>query len=136
MNSIQLLIPGGIFFPALLAFAAGIIVTSVSILLLKVYRRRNYHTFYSTAESILNESDQLNILINNSPDGIFIKDSTLKYVITNQHFAKLIKVETPENLYGKTDQELFKGKEMADQTTEDHQILSGEKHPAKKETGN
>lgn len=125
MNSIQLLIPGGMLFPGLLAFAAGIIVTSVSILLFKLYRRRNYHTLYSTAESILNESDQLNILINNSPDGIFIKDSTLKYVITNQHFAKLIKVETPENLYGKTDQELFKGKEMADQATEDHQILSG-----------
>lgn len=79
---------------------------------------------HSIADSILNESDQLNILINNLPDSVYIKDTNSKYIVANNKFAEMLKVEAPDDLYGKTDMELYKNEDAEKYLMEDGKILN------------
>lgn len=55
-------------------------------------------------------------LMENSPDYIFIKDRQSRFVITNEsHATKLLGISDPQDAVGKTDFDLFPGKEVDSQ---------------------
>jgi PAS domain S-box-containing protein len=114
------LIPGVIF------TLAGFILSSITYLSIRYFLRRKYKLIYSTSESILGESDQLNILINNLPDCVYIKDNLSRYILCNQRFVKLLKADRPEQIYGKTDIEIYKNDSANKYLEEDQKILRGE----------
>jgi PAS domain S-box-containing protein len=121
-----LIILNGIILPGVLFTLAGFMLSSFTYLSIRYYRRRKYKLIYSTAESILGESDQLNILINNLPDCVYIKDNLSRYILCNQRFVKLLKADRPEQIYGKTDSEIYKNDSSNKYLEEDQKILSGE----------
>ena len=115
----------GIALPAIISFLVGVTSSVVAISSYRIIKRRKYKALYSTADSILDESDQLNILVNNIPDCVYIKDSSSRYILTNQKFARLFKSDNPESLYGKTDEDLFHKNEAGNLLEEDKKILNG-----------
>ena len=126
----------GIILSTLISFLTGASITFVTVYIVRAYKRRKYKVLYSTANSIFDENDQLNILINNIPGCVYIKDFSGRYLLTNQKFAKLINVDSPESLYGKTDADLFK-KEQADiYLEEDKKILNGKVSSIKRKEEN
>ena len=46
-------------------------------------------------------------LINNIPDNIFIKDKESRFILANIHVAKIMGVNSPDNLLGKTDFDFY-----------------------------
>lgn len=132
MNFIYLLLQGGIFLPAAIAFISGAFFSVLALFLYRYAQRSKIRGLYSAADSLFDECDQLNIIINNSHDGIYIKDSSMKYVLCNQHYVEYIRVASPTVIYGKTDEELFKNEEHSEQIYEDQQILSGTRDYLKK----
>jgi PAS domain S-box-containing protein len=119
-STCSLWIPGALF------TFAGFILSSIAYLLVRYYRRRKYRLLFTTSESILGESDQLRILINNLPDSVYIKDSSSRYILCNQRFVKQLKADSPENIYGKTDVEIYKNDAGHKYLEEDGKIMSGE----------
>jgi len=59
--------------------------------------------------------EMLQKVIDNIPENIFWKDKNLVYLGCNQNYSTLIKADNPENIIGKTDQNLFSDKEKVDQ---------------------
>lgn len=64
----------------------------------------------------------LQSLLRHSPDMIFIKDTDLVYVGASDSFARLLGLQTGEELVGKTDFDLF-SPELARQYTQDDQAI-------------
>jgi PAS domain S-box-containing protein len=124
--NLTLLITSGCWIPGILYTLSGFILSSATYLGVRYYRRRKYKLIYSTSESILGESDQLNILINNLPDCVYIKDSNRRYILCNQRFVKLLKADSYENIIGKTDEEIYKNDAPKKYFEEDQRILSAE----------
>lgn len=89
-------------------------------------RRRNFISFSSISRSIFDESDQLNTLINNLPDSVFIKDKSGKYILANQSFVELLQSESHKNILGKTDAEIYKSDVADKYILEDKMLLNGE----------
>jgi PAS domain S-box-containing protein len=54
-----------------------------------------------------NERNMLRTLIDNIPDFMYVKDVESRFVVANSHLAHIVGVETPEELLGKTDFDLF-----------------------------
>lgn len=115
-----------IFLPGLLGFTLGAAIAATVCLIIKKQRITHQKSFQSIAESIFDESDQMNILVNNLPDSIYIKDNTCRYLLANNKFAELLKVDSPAKLIGKTDQDFYKEEDAKKYMEEDHKILSGE----------
>ncbi len=61
-------------------------------------------------EALYNSYEMLQIVIENIPEYIFWKDRNLNYLGCNDHYAKLIGVEFPENIIGKQDKDLISNK--------------------------
>ncbi len=123
---IPLLVIKALWLSHVLFTLTGFILSSVIYLSIRYYRHRKYRLIYSTTESILGESDQLNILINNIPDCVYLKDNLSRYILCNQRFVKLLKSERPEQIYGKTDAEIYKNESANKYLEEDRKILNGE----------
>jgi PAS domain S-box-containing protein len=126
ISQISLFICPELIVPCLITFLSGVGI-SFGILLgyrkYKIYRQKSLH---SVVESILDESDQLNILLNNLPDSVYIKDNGHKYIVANYKFAELLKVDAPEELYGKSDLDFYKKEDAQKYFEEDSSILKGE----------
>jgi PAS domain S-box-containing protein len=114
----------GFLLPGIITFIAGLGSSIGAIKIYKTLRKRKNKAIYSVAESILDESDQLNILINNLPDSVYIKDTDSRYIIANNKFAEMLKVGTPEELYGKTDKDFYKYEDAEKYLHEDRNLLS------------
>jgi PAS domain S-box-containing protein len=73
------------------------------------------------------ERRMLRALIDNIPDFMYVKDIKSRFVIANAHLARVVGVETPDELTGKTDYDYFP-REMADSffSDEQHIICSGQ----------
>lgn len=105
----------------------GILLAGGAITIRKLYRRHRYRSFVSITSSILDESDQLNILIDNIPDSVFIKDMAGKYIIVNDQYLKLLELDSNKSIIGKSDDEVFKTQEQSKKyTNDDNIILRGE----------
>jgi PAS domain S-box-containing protein len=126
ISNSSIILLNGLFIPGILFTLAGFVLASSTYLAIRYYRRRKYKLIYSTAESILGESDQLNILVNNLPDSVFIKDNLSRYILCNLRFVKLLKAERPDQIYGKTDAEIYKNETANKYLEEDKKILEGE----------
>jgi len=116
----------GNYLPGLIFFCAGLVSAILIFYAFNLIKKRRYKVLYSTADSILDESDQLNILINNIPDCVFIKDNSSRYVLSNQKFARLLKSESSSSLLGKTDSDLYKKEDGEKYIEEDRKILNGQ----------
>jgi PAS domain S-box-containing protein len=77
-----------------------------------------------SAQQILvdNERGMLRALIDNIPDFMYVKDAESRFVMANSHVARNVGLETPEELLGKTDFDLFP-LEIAKAFYEDEQNL-------------
>ncbi len=125
--NLSILMPQGYLFPGILFFSAGMVSSLGIFIIYKIIRRKQRHrALYSIAHNLLDESDQLNILINNLPDCVYFKDNDSKYILANQNFSKALKVNRPEDLYGKSDKELYDESEASKYFEDDKKILSGE----------
>jgi PAS domain S-box-containing protein len=82
------------------------------------------------------ERNLLRLLIDNIPDFIYIKDRSSKFVIANQHMLDNFKVNSVEEIIGKSDYDFFP-KEMADKFFSDEQtiIKTGNAHSELERTG-
>ncbi len=115
-----------IWIPGILFFIAGLGISFGALIVYKILKKRRHRIFYSIAHNLLEESDQLNILINNLPDGVYIKDNDCKYILVNQKFSKILKANRPEDIYGKSDKDLFDEDKASKYFEDDQKILSGE----------
>ncbi len=66
------------------------------------------------------ERRMLRALIDNIPDFMYVKDLNSRFIVANAHLARVIGVETPEELTGKTDFDFYP-REMANSFYEDEQ---------------
>lgn len=65
-------------------------------------------TDYKRAQTALAETSQLlEIMLNNSPDCIYFKDRESRFVHTSKSLAQLFRVNSPEDLKGKSDFDFF-----------------------------
>ncbi len=83
-------------------------------------RRKKHRSFLTGVEN------HLQILIDNLPDCVFIKDMNFKYVVANKRFAKYNKLDSVDALLGKTDSEIYDKKKAEEYNAEDKRIISGE----------
>jgi PAS domain S-box-containing protein len=86
-----------------------IIIVCVTFILLKIVNRIRQ----LANQSILNERNQLETLINNMPDFIFIKDTKSRFIILNDTMIKFFEKKSAKDFIGKTDYDFFP-KEVAD----------------------
>ena len=79
-------------------------------------------------KALYSSYEMLQIVIENIPQYIFWKDKNLNYLGCNDHYAKLIGVDFPENIIGKKDNELISEKKKLKLLEENEKkiILSGE----------
>jgi PAS domain S-box-containing protein len=66
------------------------------------------------------ERKMLRALIDNIPDFMYVKDTESRFVVANSHLARVVGVETPEQLMGCTDFDLYP-QELADAFYRDDQ---------------
>jgi PAS domain S-box-containing protein len=66
------------------------------------------------------ERKMLRALIDNIPDLMYVKDTKSRFLVANAHLARVVGVETPEQLMGCTDFDLYP-RELADTYFEDEQ---------------
>jgi PAS domain S-box-containing protein len=78
-------------------------------------------------EKLAEERQMLRSLIDNLPDGIYVKDTQSRFVVANKTVASLMGVKSPEDLIGKTDFDFF-AHDLAAKYYEDEQkiIQSGQ----------
>jgi PAS domain S-box-containing protein len=124
LNSLS---PTNYLIPGILFFVAGLCSSLVVFVLYKIIRQRQRHkAIQSVSHNLLDESDQLNILINNLPDCVYFKDIDSKYILANNNFSRKLKANRPEDLYGKTDNDLYDSDVSAKYLEDDRKILNGE----------
>ncbi|MBA3870623.1 MAG: PAS domain-containing protein [Anaerolineae bacterium] len=75
-------------------------------------------------EALADERRLMRTLIDNLPDGIYIKDTQSRFVLGNTTVAELMGVSTPEQLIGKTDFDFFPY-DLASSYYEDEQTVMG-----------
>ena len=68
------------------------------------------------------ERAQLLTLIDNLPDGVFLKDASCRFIRANKVVADVMGAGAPENLIGKTDHDFYP-KEMADRFLEEERAI-------------
>lgn len=78
-------------------------------------------------EKLAEERQMLRSLIDNLPDGIYVKDTQSRFVVANKTVASLMGMKSPEDLIGKTDFDFF-AHDLATKYYEDEQkiIQSGQ----------
>jgi len=110
----------------LVYFLIGIIFSAAVFMIIRIIRKSRYTLISSISQRIFDESNQLSALINSLPDAVFVKDSSERYVITNQKFIDLIKPRKVDNVIGKTDDDLYFTDDAKKYKDEDRKILDGE----------
>ena len=116
-------------------FTAFILGIALTFLLLRVYIRLNHgkKQSFSDLKKLSHDNTALLTLVDNLPDSVFVKDIDSNYVIANNSFANLLKVESPDYLVGKSDTELFGAETVKSYVDEDNLILSGKEAYIKRE---
>lgn len=73
------------------------------------------------------QSSALITMLENTPDIMFVKDISLRYIGVSHAFAKVTKIEDPHLIVGKTDFDLFENHTLAERYVEDDRniLLSG-----------
>ncbi|MEM7540656.1 MAG: EAL domain-containing protein [Pseudomonadota bacterium] len=79
------------------------------------------------AEAALGESQSfLRLIVDTVPQFIFWQDDAFRYTGCNQQFAELAGFTIPDQLIGKTDQELWWGSDVDEFLEDDRKILNGD----------
>jgi len=79
-------------------------------------------------DQLADERQLLRSLVDNLPDGIYVKDTKSRFVIGNTTVANLIGVQSPEELIGKTDFDFF-SPDLATKYYEDEQRVISSEQP-------
>lgn len=107
-------------------FLAGMISSGFLFLTFRYIRKRKYLSLSRHTQSIFNESDPLNTLINNLPDSVFIKDTSGKYIVANESFVQLLHADNPDGVLGKTDADIYQSDICDKYVQEDQRLLQGD----------
>jgi len=83
---------------------------------------RDITELMNTREAIEYERNQLNTLIDNLPDSIYIKDTHSRFVRNNRHHLDVLGVVNQEEVLNKTDKDFFP-KELAEKYFTDEQNI-------------
>ena len=75
-----------------------------------------------TEEALVEERNLFRTIIDNLPDYIYIKDTDLRYIVSNRAHARFLGKETPERVIGKTVFEFFP-RELAENYAADDQKI-------------
>jgi PAS domain S-box-containing protein len=100
---------------------AAAIIALVFIILLRRYRLEKSELEKKAQESIFDERNQLNTLIDNMPDLIYIKDRQSRFIMGNKKVAAVMGT-IPKNLIGKTDFDFYTY-DLASRFYNDEQVL-------------
>ncbi|MHB1793556.1 MAG: PAS domain-containing hybrid sensor histidine kinase/response regulator [Acidobacteriaceae bacterium] len=84
--------------------------------------RRRLRTLAHTADAMAEELYNLRALIDNVPDYIYIKDTESRFLVANMGVAKIMGVNSPDDLIGKTDFDFYP-KKWAAKFYEDEQAV-------------
>lgn len=118
-------VSGILWMQSLLFLFLGASLSAGGALFYRKYKRRFFRYGTAIADSILDESDQLNLLISNIPDAVYIKDTNGSYVIANKKFTDLMGLNGPESIVGSTDKQIYGEDDAAKYIEEDKKILQG-----------
>jgi PAS domain S-box-containing protein len=107
---------------------AGVVLLGVIVALFFSLRSLISATVRGREDEILREAHltqdaerkMLRALIDNIPDFMYVKDTKSRFLVANAHLARVVGVETPEQLMGCTDFDLYP-RELADTYFEDEQ---------------
>ncbi len=91
--------------------------------------RRRLLTLAHTADAMAEELYNLRTLIDNVPDYIYIKDTESRFLVANMGVAKVMGVNSPDDLIGKTDFDFYP-KKWATKFYEDEQAVLKSGKPA------
>ncbi len=87
-------------------------------------------------EALAKEHNLLRTLIDSIPDEIYVKDTASQFILCNETVARYRGADTPEQLVGKTDFDLYPEDEAARYYAEEQEVLrSGESVANRKEYG-
>ncbi len=123
----RLLIAQGILQGVVLACVIAAMFFSIRSLINITVRSREDSILRQAHLELENERNMLRTLIDNIPDFMYVKDIKSRFVVANSHLARIVGVEKPEELLGKTDFDFF-SRELASAFYEDEQsvIRSGQ----------
>ncbi|NJK95589.1 MAG: PAS domain S-box protein [Bacteroidales bacterium] len=74
-------------------------------------------------ELLAHERDSLQTIMDNVPDAIYFKNSDGQYIRVNQAFARLLSLETPDSVIGKTDFDIYDNQKASQLYDEDQQVI-------------
>jgi PAS domain S-box-containing protein len=79
---------------------------------------------HQAEEALAEERKILRVLIDTLPDRVYIKDQDSKFVLANVSTAKLMGVETPEDLIGKDDFDFFPAEHAANYRADELAVMN------------
>ncbi|MBN1598236.1 MAG: PAS domain-containing sensor histidine kinase [Bacteroidales bacterium] len=124
LNTILLIAPLN-WLQILSGFLSGNIIAVGTYLLYRYYIKLKHEGVIGDVHNFLEESGRLRLLIDNLPEGIYIKNKSCNYIIANSKFVKNFGFENPESLFGKSDSEIFAKEDSQISAEEDQKLLSG-----------
>ena len=89
--------------------------------------RRLFSMHIQVEQDLDFERNLLRTVVDAIPDGIFVKDSTGRYLVLNKAFAKLNGVESPEQLLGKSAFDVFPKERAAAMHAADQEVMKATK---------
>ncbi len=87
-----------------------------------------------TAETIVYERQLLRTLLDLLPDSVYIKDLDSRFLMANKSLAKRFSRESPSELLGLSDKDLFPAEQAAVLRAEEERVIAGETINEKEET--
>jgi PAS domain S-box-containing protein len=111
---------------AIIVFILGLITRFVFVKI----KRHKYKVEEEAKKGLFAKENQLQTLINNLPDFIYIKDTKSRFILANKRLAEVTlgKGHTPEELVGKTDHNFYPPA-LADQFLKDEQDIFNKRQP-------
>ncbi|MBN1116966.1 MAG: PAS domain-containing sensor histidine kinase [Bacteroidales bacterium] len=108
-----------------ISFLSGIAICLLSVYLYIRFLKPKFSSLIDLGALGVDNTDPLFTLLNNLPDNVYIKDSRYRYIVANDSFAKQLKLNSSQELIGKSDSDIY-SKEIAQKyLEEDKQILEG-----------
>lgn len=111
----------------IIPFLLGLVSSTVLIYIYKRFLKKSFNPLLSIKDISTSDNDPLYTLLNNLPDNVYIKDTSCRYIIANDQFARQLKFENASQLVGKSDNDIYPEESAQKYFDEDQIVLLGEK---------